>query len=111
MGGVDLIDCFISYYWISMRTKQWTVRRFAEFLDMACCNGWIEYMRMCEQNMTPKQQRLDLLEFNMNIAVTLIQAETQRCKNQERTRQKVRQNRRKKVDHRGAGSFLCPRMT
>lgn len=50
MGGVDLIDCFISYYWISMRTKQWTVRRFAEFLDMACCNGWIEYKRMCEQN-------------------------------------------------------------
>lgn len=52
----------------------------------------------------------DLLEFKMNIAVTLIQAEMRRCKQSRENEQKVRQNRRKKVDHRGAGSFLCPRM-
>lgn len=55
MGGVDLICCFISYR-ISMRTKQWTVRVFVQFLDMVCCNGWIEYKSMCEQNMTRKQR-------------------------------------------------------
>ncbi|KAH9384288.1 hypothetical protein HPB48_026281 [Haemaphysalis longicornis] len=38
-GEVDLIDRFVSYYRISMRTKKWTVRVFAQFLDMACCNG------------------------------------------------------------------------
>ncbi|XP_049520990.1 piggyBac transposable element-derived protein 3 [Dermacentor silvarum] len=76
MGGVDLIDRFVSYYRISMRTKKWTVRVFAQFLDIACCNGWIEYKRLCEQSATPKQQRLDLLTFKMDIAIALIKAET-----------------------------------
>lgn len=76
MGGVDLIDRFVSYYRISMRTKKWTVRVFAQFLDIACCNGWIEYKRLCEQSATPKQQRLDLLTFKMGIVIALIKAET-----------------------------------
>ncbi|KAH9364547.1 hypothetical protein HPB48_014585 [Haemaphysalis longicornis] len=76
MGGVDLVDCFVSYYRISMRTKKWTVRVLAQFLDMTCCNGWIEYQRLCEQSATPKQQRLDLLTFKMGIAIALIKAET-----------------------------------
>ncbi|XP_070392602.1 piggyBac transposable element-derived protein 3-like [Dermacentor albipictus] len=80
MGRVDLINHFVSYYHISMRMKKWTTRVFAQFLDMACCNGWIEYKRGCEQSQTTKQQMLDLLEFKMNIAVALIQAKTQRSK-------------------------------
>ncbi|KAH9374984.1 hypothetical protein HPB48_007850 [Haemaphysalis longicornis] len=59
-----------------MRTKKWTVRVFAQLLDMACCNGRIEYQRLCEQSATPKQQRLDLLTFKMDIAIALIKAET-----------------------------------
>ncbi|KAG0426132.1 hypothetical protein HPB47_026736 [Ixodes persulcatus] len=75
MGRVDLIDRFVAYFQISLRTKKWTVRVFAHFLDMACCNGWIEYKRDCERADVPKQQRQDLLDFKMNIAISLIQAE------------------------------------
>lgn len=58
-----------------MRTKKWTVHVFAQFLDMACCKGWIEYKRLCEQHDPPKPQRLDLLEFKMDSTIALIKAE------------------------------------
>ncbi|KAH6933982.1 hypothetical protein HPB50_019370 [Hyalomma asiaticum] len=78
MGGVDLIDRYISYYRISLRTRKWTVRVFAHFLDLACCNSWIEYQRDCERALTPKKERLDLLEFKSNIANVFLKADTGR---------------------------------
>uniref|UniRef100_A0A6B0V5N5 Putative dde domain transposase n=1 Tax=Ixodes ricinus TaxID=34613 RepID=A0A6B0V5N5_IXORI len=98
MGGVDLIDRFVSYYRISLRTKKWTVSVFAHFLDMACCNGWIEYKRDCERADIPKQQRLDLLDFKMNIAISLIQAEMRGSK---RLREQEEESNKEETTHTG----------
>lgn len=49
VGGVNLIDYLLSPYRISMRIKKSMLHVFAQFLDMACCNGWIEYKTFCEQ--------------------------------------------------------------
>lgn len=74
MGGVDLIDRYVSYYRIQLRTRKWTLRVFAHFLDLACCNGWVEYRRDCEAALTPKKDRLDLLDFKANVANVLLKA-------------------------------------
>ncbi|XP_040075589.1 piggyBac transposable element-derived protein 1-like [Ixodes scapularis] len=76
MGGVDLIDRYVAYYRITVRSKKWTVLVFTQFLDMACCNSWIEYQRDCDNAMVLKKDRLDLLHFKAVIAYVLVQAES-----------------------------------
>ncbi|GFQ89844.1 piggyBac transposable element-derived protein 3 [Trichonephila clavata] len=53
MGRVDMMDRLISYYRISTRTKKWTMRVFAHFLNMATCNAWIMYIHHCKQCKVP----------------------------------------------------------
>ncbi|XP_040066395.1 piggyBac transposable element-derived protein 2-like [Ixodes scapularis] len=76
MGGVYLIDCYVAYYRITVRSRKWTVRVFTHFLDMARYNSWIEYQRDCDNAMVLKKERLDLLHFKAVIANMLIQAES-----------------------------------
>ncbi|XP_064475469.1 piggyBac transposable element-derived protein 2-like [Ornithodoros turicata] len=68
MGGVNLIDCFMAFYRIKIRTKKWTVRVYAHFLDLAVCNGWIQYKQDCAAHRMLKKDILDLLEFKVTIA-------------------------------------------
>lgn len=58
--------------------RKWTVRVFAHFLDLACCSSWTDYQRHCERALTPKKERLDLIEFTSNTANVLIKADTGR---------------------------------
>lgn len=74
MGGVDLIDRFVAYYRITVLSRKWTVRVFTHFLDMACCNSWIEFQMDCHNAMVLAKDRLDLLHFKAVIAYVLIQA-------------------------------------
>nr|AHN53433.1 DDE domain transposase [Nuttalliella namaqua] len=76
MGGIDLFDRFVSYYRITTRTKKWTIRVFTHFLDMACCNAWIQYTRDCKSAEVATKNRLDLLEFKANVAESLIRGRT-----------------------------------
>lgn len=72
MGGVDLLDQFISYYRIFIKSKKWTLRIFAHFLDFALSASWIEYKKDCVHNKLPEKEILDLLAFRMSVARCLI---------------------------------------
>lgn len=72
MGGVDLVDRYVSYYRTKIRTKKWTVRVFAHFLDLAVANSWIEYRNDCKLMDVAAKDMLDQFEFKNRIAETLI---------------------------------------
>lgn len=75
MGGVDLIGRLISYYRISIRTNKWSLRVISHFLDMATCNSWILFIRHCKKSEIPKKDRLQLIDFKLFIAESLIKKE------------------------------------
>lgn len=75
MGGVDLMDRLISYYRLYTHTKKWTVRVFVHFLDIAVCNGWIQYDRHYKVSATPKTDRLQMIDYKLRIAESLIKKE------------------------------------
>lgn len=72
MGGVDLLDQLISLYRIFIRSKKWTLRVTMHMIDFALVNSWIEYKRNCQANNVPKKKVIDLLEFRMRVAESLI---------------------------------------
>ncbi|GFY09414.1 piggyBac transposable element-derived protein 3 [Trichonephila clavipes] len=92
MGGVDMMDRLISYYRISTRTKKWTMRVFAHFLNMATCNAWIMYIRHCKQCENPLKNRLHLIDFKLAIAESLIKAEVSEEAVQERPQRRKYQH-------------------
>ncbi|XP_054724349.1 piggyBac transposable element-derived protein 2-like [Uloborus diversus] len=91
MGGVDLMDRYIAYYRISTRTKKWTMRVFAHFLDMATCNSWILYTRHCKQSQVRRKDYLQLLQFKLAIAESLVNKEISKeeCNSDRKIAQKV----------------------
>ncbi|XP_049268932.1 piggyBac transposable element-derived protein 2-like [Rhipicephalus sanguineus] len=74
MGGVDLADRYVSYYRTKIRTKKWTIRVFAHFLDPAVANAWIEYRNDCKLMDVAAKDILDQFEFKNRVAETLIRA-------------------------------------
>lgn len=74
MGGVDLADRYVSYYRTKIRTKKWTIRVFAHFLDLAVANAWIEYRNDCKLMDVAAKDILDQFEFKNRVAETLIRA-------------------------------------
>ncbi|GFX96327.1 piggyBac transposable element-derived protein 3 [Trichonephila clavipes] len=92
MGGVDMMDRLISYYRISTRTKKWTMRVFAHFLNMATCNAWIMYIRHCKHCEIPLKNRLHLIDFKLAIAESLIKAEVSEEAVQERPQRRKYQH-------------------
>ncbi|KAM7313452.1 piggyBac transposable element-derived protein 2-like [Ixodes scapularis] len=74
MGGVDLTDRYVSYYRTKIRTKKWTIRVFAHFLDLATINSWIEYRSDCKRCGVARKDTLDLFEFKSRIAEALIRS-------------------------------------
>lgn len=49
MGGVDLLDQFISYYRIFIKSRKWTLRIISHFINMAVVCSYIEYKKDCER--------------------------------------------------------------
>ncbi|KAG4070715.1 hypothetical protein HA402_013635 [Bradysia odoriphaga] len=72
MGGVDLMNQMISYYRISIRSKKWTLRMMAHFIDFAIVQSWNEYRIDCNRSAIPKRQVMDLLAFRMDLANQLV---------------------------------------
>ena len=48
MEGKDLMDCLISYYSMTFRTKRWPTRVILPLLSMSVVTSWIEY---CEREL------------------------------------------------------------
>ncbi|CAM1298221.1 Uncharacterised protein r2_g777 [Pycnogonum litorale] len=72
MLGVDLLDRFISYYRINIRTKKWPVRVYFHFIDFAAVNSWVEYRSNATKAGIPKRKQMSLLEFKMYISKSLM---------------------------------------
>ena len=45
MGGVDLLDGFLSYYRIPVRSKKWYHRLIWHFFDLCIVQSWILYKK------------------------------------------------------------------
>lgn len=72
MGGVDLLDQFISYYRVFIRSKKWALRVIFHFMDFAVCSSWVEYRKDQENSGVPKKKIKDLLHFRKELAYSLI---------------------------------------
>lgn len=72
MGGVDLMNQFISYYRTFIRSKKWALRMISHFVDFAVVQCWIENKNECQKLELPKRQVMDLLAFRMNLAKDLV---------------------------------------
>ena len=72
MGGVDLLDVYISLYRIYIRSRKWTLRVIMHFVDFALSNSWVEYKEDCIKVKIPKKDIMDLLDFRMHVAKSLI---------------------------------------
>lgn len=68
MGGIDLLDRFISYYRMAARTKKWTIRVIMHMIDFSIAAGWIEYKRDQTELGTRKRDILDLIHFREEYA-------------------------------------------
>ncbi|KAG8239831.1 hypothetical protein J437_LFUL011457 [Ladona fulva] len=75
MGGVDLMDQMISMYRIFIKSRKWTLQMIMHAIDMALVNSWFEYGKYCNHENLPAKKVMDLLEFEMNFAESLV-----RCK-------------------------------
>ncbi|CAK9827654.1 PiggyBac transposable element-derived protein 2 [Anthophora retusa] len=72
MGGVDLLDMYISLYRIYGPSRKWTLRVIMHFVDFALSNSWVEYKQDCIKAKIRKKDIMDLLEFRMHVSKSLI---------------------------------------
>lgn len=68
MGGVDLLDAYLAYYRIDIRSKKYYMRLFFHLVDLAVVNSWLLYRRDCESLQVPQRKQKDLLAFKLSIA-------------------------------------------
>ncbi|GBP89921.1 PiggyBac transposable element-derived protein 2 [Eumeta japonica] len=71
MGGVDVLDQQMEYYRTFIKTKKWTLKVLIHFLDLALVNSWRLYNNDCVANDFPRNKKVPLLDFRMDIADTL----------------------------------------
>lgn len=74
MGGVDLLDQYISYYRIFIKSKKWTLRIISHFIDFASVISWIEYKEDYKNLGEDSSQMLDLYHFRLRLAKLLVTA-------------------------------------
>lgn len=68
MGGVDLLDNFVSNYRINIKGKKWWWPIFVNCIDIAKVNAWKLYREFVDSKTT-------LLDFQRAIAVSLLKSE------------------------------------
>lgn len=68
MGGVDLLDAFLAYYRIHIRSKKYYLRLFFHLVDLAVVNSWLLYRRDCDSLAVPRQKQKDQLAFKLALA-------------------------------------------
>lgn len=50
------------------KSKKWTVKVAAHFIDLAIVNAWMEYKEDATKMQIPRKNIKDLMEFKINIA-------------------------------------------
>lgn len=74
MGGVDKIDFLVSLYRTNIRSRKWTLRVIAHFMNLAVTNSWLEYRRNAEQQGLRVNDQMDLLDFTLHVVDALAKA-------------------------------------
>lgn len=68
MGGVDLFDQLLSYYRFFHKSRKWTLRVIAHFIDFAVLSSWVEYKAAHNKIGTPSKDIKDLLNFRLYLS-------------------------------------------
>jgi hypothetical protein len=71
MGGVDLLDQYMAYYRIFIKSKKWNSRIIFHFVDLTISAAFIEYRQDCLKNNIPEKSILNLLNFRMTLGSTM----------------------------------------
>lgn len=74
MGGVDKTDFLVSLYCTNIRSRKWTLRVIAHFMNLAVTNSWLEYRRDAEQQGLRVNDQMDLLDFTLQVMDALAKA-------------------------------------
>ncbi|KAF2364054.1 PiggyBac transposable element-derived protein, partial [Trinorchestia longiramus] len=74
MGGVDLADCLISLYRITITSKKYYHRFIFHMIDMAIVNAWLLYRRQAQKLSIFEKDISPLALFKLRIAVSLMKS-------------------------------------
>uniref|UniRef100_A0A034WM56 PiggyBac transposable element-derived protein domain-containing protein n=1 Tax=Bactrocera dorsalis TaxID=27457 RepID=A0A034WM56_BACDO len=58
------------------KTRKWTLKVIIHFIDLACCNAWMEYRNFCREIRMPPKAIHDLLSFRLALAEALVADQT-----------------------------------
>lgn len=72
MGGVDICDQQMEAYRCFFKTRKWPLKVIIHFIDLACCNAWMEYRNDCRKIGKPAKDTHDLLSFRLALAEALV---------------------------------------
>lgn len=72
MGGVDKLDFVMSLYPLRSKTTKWPVRVISHFVSFALANSWLEYLRDATAEGLPRKSTKDMLEFQTDVALSLV---------------------------------------
>jgi hypothetical protein len=73
MGGVDLLDCYLSKYAVRIRAKRWYIYIFWHTIKLMLINAWLSYRRACTVLGMRKKDVLNQRHFQAKIATLLIE--------------------------------------
>ncbi|KAL1440946.1 hypothetical protein MTO96_008992 [Rhipicephalus appendiculatus] len=73
MGGVDKLDFVMALYPMKAKTRKWPVRVICHFVSLALANSWLEYVRDASDQGIPRRKALDMLAFQTDVAISLVQ--------------------------------------
>ncbi|KAL1462085.1 hypothetical protein MTO96_027313 [Rhipicephalus appendiculatus] len=74
MGGVDKLDFVMSLYPIRAKTKKWPVRVISHLTSFALANSWLQYLRDASAEGLQRKETKDMLEFQTDVALSLIRS-------------------------------------
>ena len=68
MGGVDLMDSFIGWNHICIKSRKWKTRLFYHLLDMTVINAWIMYKNVGAMKGKSQKDIMKLADFRTELA-------------------------------------------
>ena len=71
MGGVDLVDCMIALYMISIKFKKYYHRLVFHMIDMALLNSWLFYRIDFDRLLIPYRQQNNFCTFKSKFSNSL----------------------------------------
>lgn len=78
MGGVDLLDCFLSKHTLRIRAKRWYIYIFWHTIRLMLVNAWLSYRRACTFLGMRKKDILNQRHFQAKVATLLIELHGQK---------------------------------